>query len=120
VDLLKDGGSTATSVSAELATSNSEINTGLMYRTSLPQGQGMLFVFGSDQSHTFTMANMNFPLDIIFIRSDMTIINIRANAQPGSTGISSGGACKYVLEVNGGLCSSIGIHTGNKVKINWL
>lgn len=120
VDLIKDGGSTATSISAELATTGSEINMGLMYRPSLSSGRGMLFVFGGDQSHTFTMANMNFPIDIIFIKSDMTILNIRANAQPGSTGISSGGACKYVLEVNAGLCASKGIHAGNKVKINWL
>ncbi|OPY29183.1 MAG: flagellar basal body rod modification protein [Methanocella sp. PtaU1.Bin125] len=119
VSLLKDGGSTAASISAELATTSSEINLGLKYRPSLSQSRGMLFVFGGDQSHTFNMVDMNFPLDIIFIKSDMTILKISANAQPGSTGISSGGACKYVLEVNAGLCASKGIHAGNKVKINW-
>ncbi|HUL62592.1 MAG TPA: DUF192 domain-containing protein, partial [Methanocella sp.] len=107
-----------TRISCELATTDDQINRGLMYRPSLASGTGMLFVFTNEQVHTFTMANMNFPLDIIFIKGDMTILNIARNAQPGTTGISSGGSCQYVLEVNAGVAGSVG--PGNVVQITWV
>jgi uncharacterized membrane protein (UPF0127 family) len=100
----------------EIADTAAAINRGLMYRTSLARDWGMLFMVGNGY-HTFTMANMNFALDIIFIDGDCHIVNIAANVQPGQTGISSGAPCTYVLEVNGGQCGSKGIGVGDRVRI---
>jgi uncharacterized membrane protein (UPF0127 family) len=100
----------------EVASSSAAINRGLMYRQSLASDAGMLFLVGNGL-HTFTMVNMNFALDIIFIDSGLNIVNIAANAQPGTPSVPSGVACAYVLEINGGQCGANGITTGNHVRI---
>ncbi len=92
------------------------MNRGLMYRQSLGSGSGMLFLIGNGY-HTFTMVNMNFPLDIIFIDTGLKIVNIAANAQPGTSSVPSGAVCAYVLEVNAGQCAANGITTGNRIRI---
>ncbi len=101
----------------EVASTIAAINRGLMYRQSLGSNAGMLFLMGGDSYHTFTMVNMNFPLDIIFINSGLTIVNIAANAQPGTVSVPSGAACAYVLEINGGKCGALGIRTGDHIRI---
>ena len=53
-----------------------------MYRTSMAADHGMLFVFSGDGMHSFHMQNTYIPLDMIFITSDLKIVNIDANAQP--------------------------------------
>ncbi len=89
---------------------------GLMYRKSLPEGQGMLFDFQTDQDVSFWMQNTYIPLDMIFIRGDGTIANIVENAEPLSTKlIPSRGPVKGVLEVIGGTARKLGIAAGDKV-----
>lgn len=107
-----------TQVRAEIARSSAELNQGLMYRTSMAPDRGMLFVFSGDGMHSFHMENTYIPLDMIFINSDLKIVNIHANAQPLSPGwISSESPCHYVLEVNGGFCSAHGISEGQTVSV---
>ncbi|HTV29790.1 MAG TPA: DUF192 domain-containing protein, partial [Xanthobacteraceae bacterium] len=51
----------------ELATTSAERERGLMFRKSLPEGQGMLFDFKRDQPVSFWMHNTYVSLDMIFI-----------------------------------------------------
>jgi uncharacterized membrane protein (UPF0127 family) len=89
---------------------------GLMYRKSLPEGQGMLFDFHSDQDVSFWMQNTYIPLDMIFIKGDGRIANIVENAEPLSTKmIPSRGPVRGVLEVIGGTTRKLGIAAGDKV-----
>jgi uncharacterized membrane protein (UPF0127 family) len=56
---------------------------------------------------------------MIFIASDLTIIDIHENATPLSQDlIASSGPCRYVLEVNGGLCAADGIDIGDRVTLD--
>ncbi len=76
----------------ELAENDEERARGLMFRTELPEGRGMLFDFQREQDTSFWMKNTPLPLDIIFIRSDGTIRRIAANTTPYSLdSIPSGG-----------------------------
>src|SRR5882757_8035998 len=68
--------------SVEMAVTDAERAKGLMYRKSLPEGQGMLFDFKSEQDTSFWMENTYISLDIIFIRGDGTILRIAENAEP--------------------------------------
>jgi uncharacterized membrane protein (UPF0127 family) len=89
---------------------------GLMYRKSLPEGQGMLFDFQTDQDVSFWMQNTYIPLDMIFIRGDGRIANIVENTEPMSTKmIPSRGPVRGVLEVIGGTTRKLGITAGDKV-----
>lgn len=100
----------------EVATTDQERATGLMYRKELPEGRGMLFDFGRDQEVSMWMKNTYVSLDMIFIRSDGRILRIAENTEPLSTRIiSSGGAVRGVLEVVAGTARRLGIAPGDRV-----
>lgn len=102
--------------SVELATTEAEREKGLMYRKSLPEGQGMLFDFQRDQEVGFWMKNTYIPLDMIFIRSDGRIWRIAENTEPLSERIvPSNGPVRAVLEVIGGTARKLGIAPGDRV-----
>jgi uncharacterized protein len=104
------------SLSVELAATGPALVRGLMYRRSLPAGQGMLFDFGSERRITMWMKNTYVALDMIFIGTDGRITRIAANTKPLSTRlISSGEPARYVLEVNAGAARKHGIAVGDRV-----
>jgi uncharacterized membrane protein (UPF0127 family) len=100
----------------EIVANDADRAKGLMYRKSLPEGQGMLFDFHSEQDVSFWMQNTYIPLDMIFIKADGRIANIVENAEPLSTKlIPSRGPVRGVLEVIGGTTRKLGIAAGDKV-----
>jgi len=102
--------------SVEMATTEEEKTTGLMYRKELPEGKGMLFDFSPEQQVSMWMKNTYIPLDMIFIRADGRILRIAENTEPLSTKIiPSRGLAKGVLEVIGGTAQKYGIAAGDRV-----
>ena len=102
--------------SVEMATTEEEKTTGLMYRKELPDGKGMLFDFSPEQQISMWMKNTYISLDMIFIRADGRILRIAENTEPLSTKIiSSGGLAKGVLEVIAGTAQKYGIQPGDRV-----
>jgi len=102
--------------SVELAATEAQRQEGLMYRKSLPEGQGMLFDFQRDQEVGFWMKNTYIPLDMIFIRGDGRILRIAENTEPLSEKIvPSNGPVRAVLEVIGGTARKLGIAPGDRV-----
>src|SRR5438034_9918549 len=73
--------------SVEMATTEQEKETGLMYRKELPEGKGMLLDFSPAQQVSMRMKNTYIPLDMIFIRADGPILRIAENTEPLSTRI---------------------------------
>lgn len=102
--------------SVEMATTDKERETGLMYRKELPDGKGMLFDFSPEQQISMWMKNTFIPLDMIFIRADGRILRIAENTEPHSLKIiSSGGPARAVLEVIAGTAQKYGIKPGDRV-----
>lgn len=119
VELIAGDGN-VTRLSIEIADTPAEHQYGLMNRPSLAQDAGMLFVFRDDQRRYFWMKDTLIPLDMIFIDNDLAIVDIRANAAPLSEAtIASAEPCRYVLEVNGGLCEACGIRIGDRVRLDF-
>jgi len=105
-------------VKVEVAATARRRREGLMYRWSLPEGTGMLFVFEDAQERSFWMKNTRIPLDIIFIGPDKRIIRIEHKAEPYSEeSIPSRGTAKWVLEVNGGEAGQHGVKPGDRAWI---
>jgi uncharacterized protein len=102
-------------VTVEIADSAEKRQTGLMERTKLPEGTGMLFVFDEEKPLGFWMKNTLIPLDILFFSADGQFIStssmIPCEADPCPPYLS-GGAAKYALEVPAGYVRSRGIETG--------
>jgi len=100
----------------ELAVTNEERATGLMYRKVLPEGRGMLFDFKPDQEVSMWMKNTYVSLDMIFIRADGRILRIAENTEPLSERlVPSGGPARAVLEVIAGTARKLGIAPGDQV-----
>ncbi len=105
-------------VTVELALTEEEQARGLMWRSELAEGDGMLFVFDDEQERSFWMRNTAIPLDIIYITEDATIRSIAAETRPYSEHtIPSRGPCRYVLEVPGGWARRHGVRSDDKVSL---
>lgn len=112
----KDTDSIITQLNIEIAESEYETQTGLMYRTRMENTQAMLFVFPDVSMHSFYMKNTAIPLDIIFIDERMTIVSFQENAEPfNEKGLSSRVPVKYVLEVNAGLVKKWSLAIGDQI-----
>jgi len=87
-----------------------------MFRTKLPEDQGMLFSWDRDEPRTFWMHNTCIPLDMMFITREGLIAGILEQV-PTLNDEPRGVPCpvSYVLEVNAGWSRSHGIKPGSIV-----
>ncbi len=109
-------GSAPVTLDVEMALSDQEKALGLMFRTELADGSGMLFPYYQSHEITMWMHNTYIPLDMVFIRSDGVIHRIEAGAEPLSDRvIASEGDVAAVLELASGAASRLGIRPGDKV-----
>jgi uncharacterized membrane protein (UPF0127 family) len=100
----------------EVAMTDEEHEKGLMFRTDVPDGYGMLFDFKQDEMVTMWMKNTLVSLDMIFIRRDGTIARIAENTEIKSERIiPSGEPVRAVLEVVAGTAKKYGIAPGDKI-----
>ncbi|MFG1465284.1 DUF192 domain-containing protein [Xanthobacter sp. DSM 24535] len=100
----------------EVARTDEQRMTGLMYRKELPERQGMLFDFGKVEPVYMWMKNTYIPLDMLFVRADGTIARIEEMTTPFSTRtISSGEPVKVVVEIAGGGAKRLGIAPGDRL-----
>ena len=103
-------------IAIEVADNEAEITQGLMYRRSMPDTTGMLFIMPKTEEQVFWMKNTHIPLDMIFIDEDKKIVTIQVNTIPFSEKrVPSFKPAKYVLEVNAGFCQRRGIDEGEIV-----
>jgi uncharacterized membrane protein (UPF0127 family) len=103
-------------IQAEVADTEAVRMRGLMNRSSMADGDGMIFLFPYEQQLSFWMHNTLIPLDMLFIRSDHAILGIVENATPQTdTPRRVDGASQFVLEINGGLSAKQGIKPGQTV-----
>jgi len=105
----------------ELAKNYAEQEKGLMNRTQLDSNKGMLFIFNSEGVYPFWMKNTLIPLDMIWMDANNKIVFIAQNVQPCKTLIcpvtTPTGKAKYVLEINAGISSDIGLKVGDVATI---
>jgi uncharacterized membrane protein (UPF0127 family) len=70
------------SVTAELAVTEAERARGLMFRETMEESQGMLFIFEEEERHRFWMKNMRFAIDILWLDRQRKIIHCEPQAPP--------------------------------------
>jgi uncharacterized membrane protein (UPF0127 family) len=103
---------------AEIARTERDRARGLMHRRSLPDGEGMLFVFERDQILSFWMKDTLIPLSIAFISYDGRILEIYDMKPQDLTPVHSGRSVRYALEVPQGWFERAGITTGDRLNLN--
>ncbi len=101
----------------EIAETEYETQTGLMYRRSMEDNQAMLFIFKENKTRSFYMKNTEFSIDIIFINSEKEIVTIHKNAKPyDKSTLPSDGPIMYVLEINAGLSDVWSLEKGDLIE----
>jgi uncharacterized membrane protein (UPF0127 family) len=103
-------------IDIEITDNQREFLTGLMYRQSMPDSAGMLFILRQFRPPFFWMRNTYIPLDMIFVDRNMKIVKIQKNTKPLSEKrIPIHGNSEYVVEVNAGFCDKHNIMTGDYI-----
>jgi len=115
--ILPSSGST---LQLEIAHSDRDRATGLMYRRSLPRNAGMFFPLSHPYIPKIWMKHVNFPLDIIFIKQGR-IESIVHNAPPCQSSscplYSPAAPIDAVLELSGGRAKELKLTVGSKVAL---
>lgn len=101
----------------EIAETDFEQTTGLMYRKSMEKNRGMLFIYPDERPRGgFYMKNTYIALDLIYLDSNDKIVDINENTKPFSeTPVPSVIPAKYVLEVNAGTVENLGLEVGDSM-----
>lgn len=102
--------------SVEIADTPETRARGLMFRRSLPEQGGMLFIYEHPQSVSFWMRNTLIPLDLIFIDETGAVRHIHPQARPldetpipGAAAGDPDPARLMVLEIAGGEAARLGL-----------
>ncbi|MDR0568437.1 MAG: DUF192 domain-containing protein [Spirochaetaceae bacterium] len=102
-------------VIAEIARTKEQLEQGLMYRTSLASGKGMIFIFEDSQIRSFWMKNTRIPLSIAFIAEDGKILEIHDMEPYTLTPVRSNYPVRFALEVPQAWFNRVGIRPGNRL-----
>ena len=87
---------------------------GLQGFRKLAKDEAALFVFKAPSVVTFWMGTVSYPIDIVFIGPDGTVVNVVPHCQPGSSAMyGSGVAVARVIETLAGS----GIMFGDRIEI---
>lgn len=87
-------------VTAEIASTREQIQTGMMFRTNMAEMEGMIFVFPQPTQVAFYMRNTLIPLSCAYIDSEGTILETFEMEPLNETAIpSKTSQVQYVLEM---------------------
>jgi uncharacterized protein len=101
----------------EIADNDLERARGLMFRESMDEDRGMLFIHDAQQPLAYWMKNTKIPLDILYFDSKRQLVSQQRDVPPCSLGnrcppYPSRDAAIYVLELNAGLAAKVGLKDG--------
>jgi YVTN family beta-propeller protein len=96
---------------------------GLMFEKDLEWNNGMLFVYEDEKTRSFWMKNTSIPLDMLFIDSNLTIVDIKENAHPcmeadPCPSYVSKQPARFVLELNAGMVHNKTANVGDRLVLN--
>lgn len=116
LSFIRATGEPLASIDIEVADSPAKRSQGLMYRKSMEENHGMLFIFPMEEPQSFWMKNTIIPLDIIFVNSNKQIVKIHKNTTPFSErSMLSEKPAIYVVEVIAGYTDKFNIREGDRI-----
>jgi uncharacterized membrane protein (UPF0127 family) len=115
--ILRNDGTGAATVLAEIASADEQRRRGLMGRKSLADGEGMFFVFETDRILSFWMKDTLIPLSIAFIAYDGRILEIHDMESQSLRPVQSARSARYALEVPRGWFARSRIEPGDTIQL---
>lgn len=108
--------------SVELAQTQEKQALGLMFRDSLEDDHGMLFLFPGEARRSFWMKNTRIPLDIFYFDGERRLVSVSRHTPPCRTqrcpSYPSEGPARYVLELNAGKADELGVSPGDVLELH--
>lgn len=103
-------------IQVQIARTQEQHATGLMFRKDMPQQEGMLFEFKTPSQQCFWMKNTLIPLTAAFVADDGTIVNLEDMQAQTTASHCSVKPVRFVLEVNQGWFAKRGLKAGTKLR----
>jgi uncharacterized membrane protein (UPF0127 family) len=108
--------------SVDLSETQEKQALGLMFRDSMPQDHGMLFIFPRESPRSFWMKNTRISLDILYFDGQLALVSMSENTLPCRTqqcpAYPSSGPARYVLELNAGKAAELGVKPGDVLTLH--
>jgi len=108
-------------INVEVSDNFQERLQGLMNRESMDENSGMIFIFEEEKQQTFWMKNTLIPLDLIFVNSNLEIVDIKKDFKPCEEDpcivYTSQAPAFYVIEVNAGYSDKNNIQIGDSIEL---
>ena len=112
------GGQEARTVRLEIAATPAARARGLMGRTEVPEGTGMVFLYPEDVAEAYWMKNTLVPLSIAFVAADGRVVSVAemtpCKADPCPS-YPPAGPYRYAVELAAGSFGAAGVGPGSKV-----
>ena len=102
-------------LTVEIAHTEVARSQGLMFRQSMDENSGMLFIFPQPGRYSMWMMNTDIPLSVAFMDENGVILNIADMTPRTATAHRSAGAAKYAVETNLGWFAARNVKPGDRV-----
>jgi uncharacterized protein len=107
----------------EVARDDATRARGLMFRDSMPEDAGMLFIHDREEPLAYWMKNTRIALDILYFDAQRRLVSQQRDVPP----CTAGNACPsypsrapalYVLELNAGQAAKLGLQDGAEMRFS--
>ena len=102
-------------LTVEIAHTEDARTRGLMFRQSMDESKGMLFIFPQPGRHGMWMMNTDIPLSVAFVDEKGVILNVADMMPRTATAHRSAGIAKYAIETNLGWFAARNVKPGDRV-----
>jgi uncharacterized membrane protein (UPF0127 family) len=106
-------------IHAEVLFRRDDVMRGMMFRTSLPENRGLLFIHARPGRHSYWMHNVKVPLDIIWLNKEREIVEIVPAVPPCPESdpvkcpqYGGNAESRFVLELGSGMAARHGLALG--------
>ncbi|PJE75774.1 hypothetical protein COV04_02420 [Candidatus Uhrbacteria bacterium CG10_big_fil_rev_8_21_14_0_10_48_11] len=109
-----------TEISVQVVSRNQELARGLSGRAELANNSGMFFIFSTDDRWGIWMKAMRFPIDIVWLSSDLKVVDIKTEVRPDTypAVFKPATAARYVLELPSGWTSAHSVAIDNTATLS--
>jgi uncharacterized membrane protein (UPF0127 family) len=104
---------------AEICANDSERSLGLMFRKSIAETAGMIFLFEKEEEHSFWMKNTYIPLDMVFVGANQKVVGVLEDVPPHTEDPRTvGKPSLYVVELKAGTARKFGISADSTMTVH--